>query len=740
MRPATLYAYLVLTLCSSRVSAGDLQEDLWAAARKGDVKAVAALLAKGADVNAKTAYGATALHFAADKGHLDVVKVLIQHKANVNLKDSFYTATPMTWGSMRNHWPVVKELIDAGADGGAALLPTAVRSGQTEVVKAVLAKGKVPEATLNAALAAAPAKHPEIAEALKKAGAKIVAKSDATPTKPTAPINATTLAAFAGSYEGDVIAELSLVVKDGKLQVELGGQAIMVLEPGGANTFKIVGRDTQSVTFQRDGDKVTSLTLKSDMASFTLRRLDPNRPKPAAPRPEDLQEKAVVVTAPLNWPSFRGPYASGNGDGQYPPLTWDVSKGRHVRWKTPIPGLGHSCPVVWGDHVYVTTAISGDPKPGLKTGLYGDVDSVNDTTVHSWHVYCLDKASGRILWDRTAHEGVPKVKRHLKSTHANPTPATDGDHVVVSFGSEGLYCYDSYGTLLWKRDLGTLDSGWFYDAAYQWGFGSSPILYRDLVIIQCDVGKGSFLAAYEVATGKKVWMTPRDEIPSWGTPTIFEDKDHVELVTSATKFARGYDPRTGKELWRLGRNAEITTPTPIWGSGLIFITSGYRPIQPIYAVRPGAQGDITLKDKQETNQAIAWSKSRNGPYMPTPIVYRDYFYTCSNDGFATCYEARTGKQLYRERLRGKGGYTASPVAAEGRLYFTSEEGDVAVVKAGPVFQRLVTNPLADNCMATPAISDGMIFFRTQHSVSAFGVPARVRAAGPVSTSQKSGSG
>ena len=244
----------------------------------------------------------------------------------------------------------------------------------------------------------------------------------------------------------------------------------------------------------------------------------------------------------------------------------------------------------------------------------------------------------------------------MKGSHANPTPATDGKHVIACFGSEGLYCYESDGRLLWRRDLGKLDAGWFLDPDYQWGFGSSPILYRNLVIVQCDVGKNSFVAAYDVATGKPVWTTPREEIPSWGTPTIYEDKEHAELVTNATKFIRGYDPLTGKELWRLGRNAEITTPTPVCGQGLIFVTSGYRPIQPIYAIRPGARGDITLAEKQETSAAIAWSKPRGGPYMPTPIVYGDYFYTCENNGLVTCFEAKTGKRLLpgtaarRERL------------------------------------------------------------------------------------------
>jgi outer membrane protein assembly factor BamB len=370
--------------------------------------------------------------------------------------------------------------------------------------------------------------------------------------------------------------------------------------------------------------------------------------------------------------------------------------------------------------VFTTTAISGDGKAELRTGLYGDVDSVNESAEHSWRVYCIDKQTGKILWERTPCTGLPKIKRHPKASHANPTPATDGDHLVASFGSEGLYCYDRDGNLLWQKSLGVLNSGWFYDADYEWGFGSSPVLYNGLVIVQCDIGKDSFLAAYRVADGQEAWRTPRDEIPSWGTPTVVETPDRVELVTAATRFARGYNPQTGEELWRLGPHSEITVPTPVYGEGLIFIASGYRPIQPIYAIRPGARGDISLKDGETKSDAVAWSIKKGGPYMPTPIAYQNQLYVCSNTGIVTCFDTQTGKQVYRERLGGSGGYTASPVAADGKLYFTSEESDVRVVRAGPKFELLSINPLGDPCVSTPAISDGMLFIRTQHYLLGIG--------------------
>jgi outer membrane protein assembly factor BamB len=506
-------------------------------------------------------------------------------------------------------------------------------------------------------------------------------------------------------------------VEEGKLSVQAAGGATTKLEAIDKTTFK-TSEGSVTITFQSEGDKVSRLTLKSATSETVFQRVEAAKPVEAkAPAIEDL---GGVVKSPLRWPSFRGPNASGVADGQYPPVTWDVEKNVNVRWKTPIPGLGHSCPIVWEDRVYLTTAVSADGKSELRPGLYGDVDSVKETSEHTWRVYCLDKRSGKILWEQTACKGVPKVKRHMKGSHANPTPATDGVHVLVSFGSEGLFCYDRDGKLLWEKSLGVLDSGWFYDADYQWGFGSSPILYKNLVIVQCDVGKDSFVAAYQVDDGKEVWRKSRDEIPSWGTPTIVEGPQRAELVTNATKYARGYDPLTGEELWRLGRHAEITVPTPVFGEGLIFITSGYRPVQPIYAIRPGATGDLTLETGKTSRDAIAWSISKNGPYMPTPIVYGEYLYTCSNAGMVTCYEAKTGKQVYKERLGAQGGYTASPVAADGKIYFPSEESGIQVVRAGPKFEVIVSNPLGDTCMATPAISDGMIFVRTQHYLLGLG--------------------
>ena len=432
---------------------------------------------------------------------------------------------------------------------------------------------------------------------------------------------------------------------------------------------------------------------------------------------------AVLLTLPLaaqNWPSFRGPLASGIADGQKLPDTWDGEKKVNIKWKTAIPGLGHSSPVVWADKIFVSTAISGDPNTPLRLGLYGAGEPVNDSSVHMWKVYGLDRRTGRVLWEQTAHEVIPKIKRHPKSTHASSTPATDGRRAVFLFGSEGLYCYDIDGKLLWKQDLGVLDAGAFDVPEFQWGNASSPIIYKNLVIVQSDIQKNSFISAYDVNDGHRVWTTPRESaMPSWGTPSVFEVNGRPVLVTNGHEYMRGYDPMTGRELWRLKNDSYIANPTPVFAHGLFFVTAGYRPSKPIYAIRASATGDISLNGA-ESNEHVAWSKKINGPYIPTPLVYGDYLYACAINGVLTCFNARTGEQMYQQRIGGGGAYSASPVASSGRIYLPSEDGDIFVVKAGPVYEQIGVNRMSDTLMATPAIAGGMMIVRGRGHVYGIG--------------------
>jgi outer membrane protein assembly factor BamB len=328
-------------------------------------------------------------------------------------------------------------------------------------------------------------------------------------------------------------------------------------------------------------------------------------------------------------------------------------------------------------------------------------------------VYAIDTRTGKIVWERVAFEGEPREKRHIKSTYASSTPVTDGRIVVAWFGSQGVYAYDVNGKALWAVDVGRLDVGAYDIPSVEWGPASSPIIWNDLVILQCDNQTDSFLLALDAATGKTVWKADRDELPSWGTPTVAMTDAGPELVTNASNFVRGYDPRTGQERWRLGRSSKITAPTPIFADSLLIVASGRGPERPIFAIRPGARGDLTLPAGTTSNTSVAWSKTGRGSYMPTPLAYGGNLYVLGNNGVFDAYDLQSGKELYRQRLPSIGsGYSASPVAADGRIYLSSEDGEIVVVSAGPTFAHVATNPMGDLLMATPALSNGVMYVRS----------------------------
>jgi len=321
----------------------------------------------------------------------------------------------------------------------------------------------------------------------------------------------------------------------------------------------------------------------------------PKRPEPGA--------------AGANWPSFRGTQAAGVAERQNLPEHWDGKKGENILWRTTIPGLAHSSPVVWGRRIFVTSAVSSDTKASFRPGLYGDGDASQDRSPQRWMIYALDKRTGKILWERVAHEGAPIEKRHIKSTYANSTPVTDGRVVVAWFGSQGVVAYDVNGRLLWKADMGRINLGAYDIPTYEWGPASSPIIWNNLVILQCDTQDDSFLLALDAGTGKQVWKTERDELPSWGTPTVAMTSTGPELVTNASNYIRGYDPRTGKELWRLGRSSKITAPTPLFADDKFVIASGRAPERPIFVVKAGSRGDLTLSDGKTASEAVVWSRT-----------------------------------------------------------------------------------------------------------------------------------
>jgi outer membrane protein assembly factor BamB len=463
----------------------------------------------------------------------------------------------------------------------------------------------------------------------------------------------------------------------------------------------------------------------------------PKPPEPGAPAAQAGRPAAGATAAPsaaaraseprpgVDWPSFRGIHASGVSEGRPLPQDWSLEPPRNVIWKTAIPGLAHSSPVVWGDRVFVTTAI-GPQDASLKVGLYGDIAPVPDEGEHRFVVMALDKKTGRVLWERTAFTGVPRVKRHTKSSHANPTPATDGEHLAVLFGSEGLYLYDLDGNLKWKKDLGVLDAGFYMVPAAQWGFSSSPVLHDGKVILQVDVQGGGYVAAFRVEDGEPVWKTARADVPTFSTPAVIGEGGAARVVVNGWKHVGGYDAATGAEVWKMKGGGDIPVPTPIAGNGLVYITNAHGSAAPVFAIRDNAQGEIPAGDDgAPTGPHVAWSVMRGGAYMQTPVLYGDHLYVCRDNGELSVYDARTGASLSKQRLGevGVGGFTASGVAGDGKLFYASENGDVFVVSAGAEPKVLATNPMEETVMASPAVSDGTLFIRTRgHLVAIAAAP------------------
>ena len=702
-------------------------EALWDAARAGDVARVNAALAKGADIDAKSRYGVTALMFAADKGHIEIVRLLLEKGADTNVQDTFYQMRALDLALTNNHMTVAKLLLDRGSKGAPAALMVAIRRSDRALAETALASPELTRQNLQpAVLLAKKVGNAEIIALIDKRMAALPAEE---PGK-TVTIDPAVLQTFAGTYrdEGSGFG-LTFVAKGDQLTVAPDGQAPRLLAAVSQTTFRLVEGSPWTFAFSGRGGLMERVVLTQNNQTTTLVRVtggtSTSNPgvgagAPDAAKPEgDPTSKPAPRTAARPWPAFRGSNASGTADGQGAVSEWDVASGSNIKWKTPIPGIANASPIVWGSRVFVTTAISSAGDKTFRTGLYGDVAPVNDVSEHTWKVYCLDKSTGKILWEQTVFTGLPKVKRHPKASQANSTPVTDGTHLVALFGSIGvLAAWDINGKPLWKVDVGVLDSGWFFDPTYQWGHSSSPILHDGRVIVQADRQKGSYIAAYDVKTGKSLWRTDRDEISTWGTPTIFRAGGRDQIVTNGPKV-RGYDPATGKVLWTLGPNSEVTVGTPIVGDGLVYVTGGYPPVRPLYAIKPTAAGDISLAKDQLTHDAIAWSNT-SGTYIPTPLYYDGILYTCSNEGILTAYDGKTGERVYRARVGGGGAFSASPVAADGRLYFSNEDGDVIVARAGRTYAEVAKNSMKEVIMSTPAISDGLIIIRTLGHVYGIG--------------------
>ncbi len=703
----------VLTLQPAQQSGADLLE----AARTGDRARVAALLDAGISINTANKYGVSALGFAAERGHAELVRLLVERGADVNVRETFYGSLPVDMALRGGRLDIAVYLLEHQSQGAVTVLNTAIRRRDARAVKVALDTKQADAAALAAASALAQDGDPAIAAMVKAA-------ADATPAKPAAAITLATtlLRSYEGNYQNAATGASVRIALDGsRLTLSAEGQPTLRLQPveerrfiadetpdlnvvlggrGGIIERLSIVRGSSSVRYEREGfGDATSAAPDPRAAAKTPAA--PARSDPEAPR-----------RAPINWPAFRGANAAGNGDGQGVVTDWDAASGRNIKWKTAIPGLGTSSPIVWGNTVILVAAASDEDKT-FRTGLTGDIRPIETLPTHTFSVIALDLQSGKVQWQHDAFVGKPITKRHFKSSQANASPVTNGRQIVAVFGSIGLMVsYDMKGRLLWKKEIGALDSGWFLDPSYQWGHSSSPIIYKSSVIVQADQSKGSFIAAFDLESGREQWRAARaDEVSTWSTPTIISGPKGDELVTNGTKV-RGYDPNTGALLWTLAPNSEIAIGTPVVHKDMTIVTAGYPPVRPVYAVRAGARGDISLPAGKSASEAIAWSHDRDGTYISSPIVYRDQLYTLNNNGILTAYDANTGERRYRARVGGGGAFTASPVAADGRLFIASEDGDVFTVQAGPDYVETGKFPMNEVLMASPAISNGVLIVRT----------------------------
>ncbi len=415
-----------------------------------------------------------------------------------------------------------------------------------------------------------------------------------------------------------------------------------------------------------------------------------------------------------NWAGWRGPEGRGVSDEKNLPTEWSESK--NVRWKTPIPGRGFSSPIIWGNRVFLTTAIEGDVIPGQKAVVHNiggqefkHPDWVSSDRSHTFKVLCLDSETGKLLWEKTAYEGKVFDHRHRKSSFASPTAVTDGQSVYAYFGSEGLYSYDFKGNQVWKASLGGVPT-------LGMGVGTSPVLYENLLIIQCDQdgGENSFIAALDKKTGKEVWRQKRPVQVSWSTPVIARSGSRAELITNGNEWIISYDPATGKELWRCKGVESNAIHTPLVGNDFVIVSAGY-PAKRTIAIKLGGEGDITGTPN------LMWKYEKGTAYVASPILYGDYLYLVTDKGILSCLDPRTGEVKYEGgRVPVPASFMASPVAFEGNILLPSEDGDTFVVKAGLKHEILRTNSLSEPVYTTPSIAGGKIFIRGEKNLYCIG--------------------
>ena len=702
--------------------------DLEHAIRASDLESVRKILDAGVDPNAELRNGYTAIFHAVDRRRLEIVELLLERGARADRVEGFFHTTPLE----RAMGAGFDELVLLLLKHQPGRLDRVLESDRLEWVEAALAVASpLYEYQKQSALAHARQEgRKDIEQALERATA-----DPGWPDIALTPAQVEILlGTYAGGPAGDVTRRITLGSErdtsgrdTGELVLEGGEQRIADWVPVGPRSFRSRSQPTHGLLFWGRGQMIEMLTIFGDGEPIRLRRQPPDQaeaqPRASSKGTRDSNTPPMLKSVEGHWSSFRGPRGDGIADGADLPLRWDVPKGERVVWRTEVPGLGLSSPVTDGERIYLTTAIGAAGNTDLELGHYGDSSSVDDDSVHRWQVMAYDLENGRQLWQHTAGEAKPGSKRHLKSSQANSTPATDGRHVVAVFPTAGMVAYGAEdGRPIWRVELGALPSG-PYGGVVEWGFASSPILWQGRVILQVDIHGGAFIAAWDLESGRELWRAPRQEIPTWSTPIVVESDRGPELVTNGTTI-RGYDPRDGRELWWLAPNSEVIVSSPVAGRDLIYVTGGYPPARPVYALRPGSQGAISPAPGTTSNRAIAWSKGRGGVYIPTPLVYHDQLYLIHGQGRIETLDANDGRRIYRARLSAGGTVSGSPIVADGKIYVPTEEGRFYVLETGPTYRELAINSVGEPVLTTPAVSNGRLFIRGTRHLIALGDPAQ----------------
>ena len=702
-------ALIFCSLACAGVCPADSTRDLMLAARSGDLKEVRRLVESGVPVDSADSWGTTPLALAVQQSELEVVRYLLEKGAAPSSREKFFGMSALDIALWKGEpaFEAARLLLAAGAKDRVRALARALQNGDVSLARAAVESGPLLESEAA-----------DVRNYFNELEGELKEVLDSVKTEPDPPppeYSAKELAGFAGTFTGAEGVSAEIEVREGRLTIDFEDKQTVL-----AATAERIFRNTEdglTVRYFGRAGVVEGFQIERPGHTPVGMRLAESPVVGAVDLPEFVADPDAEPT--VHWPGFRGANRNGIGDGVEPPVKIDLESGEGVAWRTELPGLGNSSPVVWGDTVYVTTSVAEGGSVPLRTGLTGAGDEIEENTEHRWLVLAYDKSNGKKRWETEVGRGVPLTKRHFKATQANSSPVTDGKHIVVVFPTAGLACLGMDGKVHWKHELGGLNAGGFNDPGMEWGFAASPIIYKKKVILQVDIHEGPYLAAWDLETGKALWKTERPDVaPSWATPAIWSTPDGDEVVVNAS-IIRAYDPETGRELWALGPTSIQVVASPVVGSKNLFVSSGYPPARPIYAVKPGIRGVHTIESDEDA-APLAWYETRGGAYMPTPLLYRGLLYVVHHNARIVAHDARTGAAVYKARFSAGGTMTSSPVVANGKIYQGSEEGQLYVFEAGPEYRELAVHELGEPVMATPAISEGLLLVRLPSELIAFG--------------------